>query len=108
MSRKKGNIAEDLAKNYLIDNGFKIIDRNYYTKYGEIDIIAIKDSIYHFIEVKSGKNFEPLQNVTNKKLEKIINSIYMYLSNNELDVLFCIDIVVIKNGKIDFISNVSV
>lgn len=107
MSRIKGDIAEDLAAKYLLDNGFIIIDRNYYARYGEIDIIALKDSVYHFIEVKSGKNFEPLLNVTQKKLEKIIKSVYIYLLNNSLDVSFCIDVITIKNGKIDFFDNVS-
>lgn len=53
-SRQKGNIAENKAKEYLLNNGFEIITSNYYTPYGEIDIIATKDDIYHFIEVKSG------------------------------------------------------
>lgn len=107
MSRAKGDIAEDLAVKYLLDKGFVIIDRNYYARYGEIDIIALKDSLYHFIEVKSGKNFEPLLNVTQKKLEKIIKSVHIYLMNNNLDVSFCIDVITIKNGKIDFFANVS-
>lgn len=107
MSRAKGDIAEDLAVKYLLDKGFVIIDRNYYARYGEIDIIALKDSLYHFIEVKSGKNFEPLLNVTQKKLEKIIKSVHIYLMNNNLDVFFCIDVITIKNGKIDFFANVS-
>lgn len=107
LSRKKGNEAENLAKIFLENNNFEIIERNYYTAYGEIDIIAKKDSIYHFIEVKSGRSFEPLQNVTPKKLNRIINSIYIYLANNALDVEFCIDVVSIKNGEIDFFENVS-
>ena len=55
-SRQKGNIAENKAKEYLLNNGFEIITSNYYTPYGEIDIIATKDDIYHFIEVKSGNS----------------------------------------------------
>lgn len=107
MSRLKGSIAENLAVEFLKNNGFSIVDRNYYARYGEIDIIAIKDSTYHFIEVKSGQNFEPLLNVTQKKLDKIIKSIHIYLINNDLDVVFCIDIITIKNGKIEFFENVS-
>lgn len=107
MSRLKGSIAENLAVEFLKNNGFSIVDRNYYARYGEIDIIAIKDSIYHFIEVKSGQNFEPLLNVTQKKLDKIIKSIHIYLINNDLDVIFCIDIITIKNDKIEFFENVS-
>ncbi|RAX54184.1 hypothetical protein CCY99_04000 [Helicobacter sp. 16-1353] len=107
MSRKKGNIAEQKARDYLIDSGFSIITSNYYTKYGEIDIIALKNGVYHFIEVKSGDNFEPLLNVTSKKLDKIIKSISLYLSNNNLDVAYCIDVITIKKDKIEFFGNVS-
>ena len=107
MSRKKGDIAENLAKDFLRNSGFEIIECNYFTRYGEIDIIAQKDLTYHFIEVKSGKNFEPLQNVTPKKLNRIIDSIHIYLANHSLDVVFCVDIVTIRNGEIEFFENVS-
>lgn len=108
MSREKGNKAENLARIFLQNKGFEIIANNYFTRYGEIDIIAKKDSAYHFVEVKSGTNFEPLQNVTPKKLSRIIDSIYIYLANNALDVEFCIDIISIKNNEIEFFENVSV
>lgn len=107
MSRKKGNIAEKKARIYLENNGFNIIECNYYTLYGEIDIIASKDSIYHFIEVKSGKNFEPLMNITAKKLEKIYKSISLYLIYNRLDVIYCVDVITIKADEINFFDNVS-
>ena len=107
MSRTKGTEAENIAKIFLQNSGFEIVESNYFTRYGEIDIIATKDSIYHFIEVKSGKNFNPLQNVTPKKLNRVINSIHIYLANHALDVAFCVDIITIKNGEIEFFANVS-
>lgn len=107
MSRVKGEVAESSAVEFLQNSGFEIVERNYFTRYGEIDIIAKKDLIYHFIEVKSGKNFNPLQNVTPKKLNRIINSIYIYLADSALDVEFCIDVIVIKNGLIEFFENIS-
>lgn len=107
MSKVKGEVAESGAVEFLQNSGFEIVERNYFTRYGEIDIIAKKDLIYHFIEVKSGKNFNPLQNVTPKKLNRIINSIYIYLADSALDVEFCVDVVVIKNGEIEFFENIS-
>lgn len=107
MSRKKGNIAEQKARDYLINSGFLIVTSNYYTPYGEIDIIALKDDVYHFVEVKSGSNFEPLLNVTTKKLDKIYKSVSLYLSKNNLDVVYCIDVITIKKDKIEFFGNVS-
>lgn len=106
-TKSKGTDAENLAKEFLQNSGFEIVECNYFTRYGEIDIIAQKDSVYHFIEVKSGKNFEPLQNVTPKKLNRIIDSIHIYLANHSLDVAFCVDIVTIRNGEIEFFENVS-
>lgn len=105
--RQKGNEAESMAREFLKNRGFEIIESNFYARYGEIDIIAKKDSIYHFIEVKSGKNFNPIQNITPKKLEKIILSISLYLAKNELNVAYCIDVITIKNNRIDFFENVS-
>jgi hypothetical protein len=54
MSRKLGNIAEDIAYEYICDLGYQIIERNFTLQGGEIDIIAVKDEVLHFIEVKSG------------------------------------------------------
>ena len=106
-SRQKGNIAENKAKEYLLNNGFEIITSNYYTPYGEIDIIATKDDIYHFIEVKSGDKIEPLLNVTQKKLDRIYKSIDIYLSKNNIDVVYSVDVVRLYRNKIDFFSKVS-
>src|SRR3989338_3683782 len=48
-----GNIGEELACMFLVKQGFTIIERNYKKKWGEIDIMAKKDKILHFIEVKT-------------------------------------------------------
>lgn len=48
-----GRIGEDFACEYLRKQGYKVIDRNYFRKWGEIDIVAKKDKKIHFVEVKS-------------------------------------------------------
>ncbi len=48
-----GNKGESLACQYLEQLGYEIIKKNHYDRVGEIDIIAYKDYIIHFIEVKS-------------------------------------------------------
>ena len=78
-TKTKGLLAEEKAVQFLKQKNFKIVHRNFYTKFGEIDIIAFKDNIFHFIEVKSGKNFEPIYNITPNKLKRIIKSAYTYL-----------------------------
>ena len=62
-TRKTGNIGEDIGCTFLKNKGFRIIGRNYLKKWGELDIIAEKDKILHFFEVKSvvGKSF-PIEN----------------------------------------------
>jgi ribonuclease HII len=55
-SRDVGNRGEDSAAGYLRSSGFTIIDRNWRVKAGEIDIIAEKDGVIHFVEVKYRKN----------------------------------------------------
>jgi putative endonuclease len=105
-TRKKGNIAEDKACKYLLEKNYKILQRNYYTKFGEIDIIAYKDGVFHFIEVKSGDSFEPIYNITPAKLKRIIKSAYYYLKTNGIDSAFCIDAIIVKDG-IDHLVNIS-
>lgn len=48
-----GSLGEKLAARFLREYGFKIIETNYRRKWGEIDIIAEKDDILHFVEVKA-------------------------------------------------------
>jgi len=71
-TKTKGNIGENVACKFLIGKGFKIIARNYMKKWGEIDIIAIKDKadqeIVHFFEVKS-VTFDPARSSTAHKAE---------------------------------------
>lgn len=52
-TKKLGNLGEDIAARYLENKGFCIIERNYWKKFGEIDIVAQKRGSIHFIEVKT-------------------------------------------------------
>jgi putative endonuclease len=45
-TRFKGKIAENKAVEFLKNKNFKILKTNFYTKFGEIDIIAFKDNVY--------------------------------------------------------------
>ncbi len=48
-----GKIGEDCVCKYLQKQGYKIVDRNYLKKWGEIDVVATKNKKIHFVEVKS-------------------------------------------------------
>jgi len=106
-SREIGNIAEDKAVEFLISKNYKIIDRNFYSKFGEIDIIAKKDDVYHFVEVKSGKNFHSIYNITPTKMKRIIKSINVYIKKYKVKNPYQIDAITIDNGKLEFIQNIS-
>jgi len=108
-SRDKGRAGENIAVSYIKDLGFEIVERNFYAKrFGEIDIIAIKDNIWHFIEVKSAiEDFEPIYNISPKKLKRVINSVNYYLSYRNLDVIFSIDVIIVSNGKVEFLENIT-
>jgi Holliday junction resolvase-like predicted endonuclease len=68
--RKTGNLGEDIAAMFLMKHGFGIIERNYLRKWGEIDIVAKKGGVLHFVEVKTvscgTRGTVPHENLQNK------------------------------------------
>jgi len=106
-SRRIGNLAEEKAVQFLENSGYQIIERNFYSRFGEIDIIALKDKIYHFVEVKSGNSFEPIYNITPAKLKKIIKTMNFYLKKHKIKNSYQIDAIIIKNNSIEMIKNIS-
>lgn len=108
MSRAKGNLAEDKACKFLSENGFTIIERNFYSRFGEVDVIVSKDEVFHFIEVKSGLDYESaIQNITPSKLNKFIKTVNVYLKKNSLDVDFMIDAIVVIPKRIVLVQNIT-
>ncbi len=105
-----GDFNEKKAVKYIENLGFRVIERNYFArKLGEIDIIAIRDNIWHFIEVKSAKtDFEPIYNLTPIKLRRIINSTNYYIKTKKLDIAFCIDVIIVKGDDIEFLENITI
>ena len=82
-----GNFGEELSIKYLEDNNYKVLDKNFRCKSGEIDIITLKNSIISFIEVKSRffTSFgNPIESITYSKQLKIINSAKFYIFKNNL------------------------
>lgn len=79
-----GAWAENYVAQYLNTRSYEIIERNYRKKWGEIDIIARKDGILIFVEVKANKNnvagFEPEQRVNREKLKRLNRAIQTYLA----------------------------
>lgn len=108
MSREKGNIAEDKACEFLYDNGFTLLERNFYSRFGELDIIAVKDEVLHFIEVKSGADYESaVQNITKTKISRLIKTASVYMKKNSLHVDFVFDAILITPQEIEFVENIT-
>lgn len=83
-----GMQGEKFATNYLLSIGYKILERNFSCKQGEIDIIAKEKQEYVFIEVKTRQNFHygtPAQAVTQKKQKNIWNATKYYIYSHHLE-----------------------
>lgn len=81
-NKVRGKSGEELAKDFLVSQGYSILDTNYQNKIGEIDIIAMHRNILVFVEVKTrtsvnfGYAFEA---VNTRKQRKIINTSLVYV-----------------------------
>lgn len=103
-----GKLGEDRAVEFLIENSFKILERNYrYSPY-EIDIIAEKEKIIHFVEVKTRNenNICTLTEIVNtNKQNFIIKAADNFLQEKEIDLMSQFDIIYIESDKIEFIQD---
>jgi len=129
MDKKElGKKGEKIAESYLLKKGYKILEKNFLIKrkggvfLGEIDLIAKKDDVFHFIEVKSGwrgfyekDNFFPELKVNFQKRQKLTKLAEIWLTKNKfpLDVKWQIDVISViinpdfKKAKICHFKNIS-
>lgn len=108
--RKIGSLYEEIASEYLMNNGFSILEHNYRCKIGEIDIIACKDNIIRFIEIKYRKNTEygyALEAVSKNKQLKIMKTAQWYINEKHLgeDVNYSFDVIAIQGNDIQYLFN---
>lgn len=102
-----GKKGEELAVEYLLKEGYKILDRNWTFQKAEIDIIAQKESILAIVEVKTRSSLDfgaPQDFVKPKKIQLLIKAVNAYINDREKD--FCDDlnirfdiIAIHKNGE---------
>lgn len=81
-----GRFGEGIACTYLQGKGYSIIKRNYYTRIGEIDIIAAYGRTLAFVEVKTRVGLDagnPYEAISRKKLNTIKKVAYVYLFNSQ-------------------------
>jgi len=87
--RKFGDIGEGIAQDFLLKKDFVIFEKNYQKPWGEIDIVAKKDGIIRFIEVKTSKyypnsGFTPEIRVDNRKIKALKRVCETYLAERRL------------------------
>ena len=109
-----GAYGEQIAVNYLRNKGFTVLDVNYLKKWGELDIVARETlgnkQIIHFVEVKTvsyetkaaltravtHETWSPEDNVHFKKIQRMNRTIESWLSENNCDLDWQIDIVAVR------------
>ncbi len=114
--REFGNIGEEISSKYLEKIGYKIIERNFNCKQGEIDIIAKDKNEYVFVEVKTRSNIcfgIPREAVNENKQKHIYKSTKYYLHIHGLDNSFVrfdvVEIYFFKNKyKVNHLKNVNI
>ncbi len=101
-TRAIGRIGESIARKYLEDKGYQIIEQNYQTRYAEIDLIAKKGNILIFIEVrtKKGELFgSPEETINQKKLKKLLGNAAAYVARKKWKGQYRIDAVCVVLGQ---------
>ena len=113
-----GNLGEDKACEYLVDNGYRVIARNYRKPWGEIDIIAkANDRTLVFVEVKTieaggdaeNLKIRPEDNLTSAKLRKLIRTCELCVNANpeflDEEKGWRLDLVALTKIEKDFVIN---
>lgn len=108
-NRKIGLEGESAACDYLVNKGYTIVERNYACKLGEIDIVAQKQNLLVFVEVKTRETTKfgmPFEAVTSSKIKNIIAVAKYYLMCHKcsgMDIRF--DVISILRGQIEHIDD---
>ena len=115
-NKQCGNFGEDIAVKYLVESGYKIIQRNFkYGKRGEIDIIAERADILVFIEVKTRTNIyfgSAIEQISQNKILRWRQAAEGYLFSNQIENKECrLDLIAIdinseKKYEITHLENV--
>lgn len=102
--RRKGNMGEEIACQYLERHGYTIVERNYLQRWGEIDIVALLGDVVHIVEVKaisrenpskSDKDlpYLPEESVTREKLRKLARTASLYMDSRRDTREYQIDVI---------------
>lgn len=107
-NKRLGAKGEARARGYLKENGYKILEKNYKNPFGEIDIIAEKDGVIAFIEVKtrlSDKFGAPSEAVGKTRQTKYIMGAKSYFNGREMDCVVRFDLIEVYKDRINHLEN---
>ena len=100
--RDVGALGEEIAADHLADGGYRILERNFRTREGEIDIIAEKDGVLIFVEVRARRSHScgtPEESVTERKKERLVALAEAYMEGRDgLPEEWRIDVMAIDLG----------
>lgn len=104
-TRHKGKLGEEAAAAFLKQNGYDIVEQNFYYQHGEIDIIAKEGATLVFVEVKTRRSTTfgaPEESVTPKKQEMLRRTAEGYMIERniiEANCRFDVVAIIMKGGK---------
>ena len=100
-----GKLGEELAVDFLQQNGYEILETNWTFQKAEIDIIAQKEKVLAIVEVKTRSSIDfglPQDFVKPKKIQLLVKAVNEYVVSNDLDVDVRFDIIAINKEASDF------
>lgn len=106
--REVGSFYENKVCDYLISEGIEIIERNFFCKFGEVDIIGREGDTLIFFEVKfrSGDSFgNPLDAIDRRKQKRIIGCAKYYTAYKYSDMYIRFDAVGVTDDKIEWVKD---
>lgn len=101
-----GKKGEQLAMDYLVNNGYTIVEKNYRFQKAEVDIIAQKKETLAVVEVKTRSTAyfgNPQDFVNPKKIKLLVTAIDDYVTKNDLDVEIRFDIIAVVKQRSEFV-----
>jgi len=105
-----GKKGEQLAVDYLLKNGYEIVEKNYRFQKAEVDIIAKKSDLLIAVEVKTRSSIDfgnPQDFVNPKKIKLLVSAIDNYVNDRDLDVEVQFDIIaILKENKVFKIEHI--
>ncbi|NNC49569.1 MAG: endonuclease [Flaviramulus sp.] len=98
-----GKKGEQLAVDFLLENKYEIIERNYRFDRAEVDVIAKLNNVLAIIEVKTRSSTDfgnPQDFVKPKQIKRLVKAVDEYVTVNSMDVEVRFDIIaIVKEGK---------